>query len=86
MYFSGIKFLYVFLAHLLGPLVSKYVFSEMFDLLPMFREVLQFCTEISFGMIFEVKWAPFRLQMEVVLETFGWFWELWGGVILGAVF
>ena len=43
-----------------------------------FREVLQFCTEISFGWIVEIKWAPFRLQMEVILKTVGYFWELWG--------
>ena len=41
-------------------------------------DVLHFCTEASLGWIFDAKWPPFGLQMEVIWETLGYFWEVWG--------
>ena len=36
----------------------------------MFRDVLHFCTKICFRSIFDIKFAPFRLRMEVIWQTF----------------
>ena len=36
----------------------------------MFRDVLQFCFKISFQSIVDVKFAAFRLRMEVIWKTF----------------
>ena len=41
-------------------------------------DVLHFGTETSLGWIFDAKWPPFGLQMEVIWETLGYFWEVWG--------
>ena len=41
-------------------------------------DVLHFCTETGLGWIFDAKLLPFGLQMEVILETLGYFWEAWG--------
>ena len=48
-------------------------------------DVLHFCTETSLGWIFDAKWPPFGLQMEVIWETLGYFWEVWG-VLFSMVF
>ena len=48
-------------------------------------DVLHFCTETSLGWIFDAKWLPFGLQMEVIWETLGYFWEVWG-VLFSMVF
>ena len=41
-------------------------------------DVLHFGTGTSLGWIFDAKWPPFGLQMEVILETLVYFWEVWG--------
>ena len=43
----------------------------------MFRDVLHFCLKISVKSIFDIKLTPFRRRMEVIWETFCYFWELW---------
>ena len=49
-------------------------------------DVLHFCTEAGLGWIFEARWLTFGLQMDVTLETLGYFWEVWGVLFLMVFF